>query len=319
MGFSTIKYGRALGSFALITLVYFFIFIWADAKASLIDQVSRFYLILPTLFFISFISYVIRFIRWSWLLKRAGFSMGLWRGFLIYISGFAFTATPGKVGELVRIRYLSPIGIPPAAAVGVFVFERSVDLVSVLMLSAIAITNIKIFLFILIFVASFLSVIYFFAYRADLPIKASNWFFNKAFFRLAKIILTFGNGLSYSRGWINLRDLSAAFFFGLLAWGITSYNFMLMLGYLDIHISPLVSFSIYPLAMLGGAASMIPGGLGSTEALIIVLLMSHGVLLGLASVAAIGIRLVTIWFSILIGFIGLVTLEVLGKKESTIK
>lgn len=319
MEFSTAKYGRALCSFVLITLIYFFIVVWVDAKTSLFDQVSRFYLILPTLFLLSFVSYVIRFIRWMWLLKRVGFSMSLWRGFLIYISGFAFTATPGKVGELVRIRYLSPVGIPPEAAIGVHIFERSVDLVSVLMLSAIALANVKIFLFMLIFVASFLAVIYFFAHRADLLIEVSNWFSNKAFFRLSKIILILGNGLSYSRGWINIRDLSMALFFGLLAWGITSYTFMLILVYLDIYISPLASFSIYPLAMLGGAASMIPGGLGSTEALIVVLLMSHGVLLALASVAAIGIRLVTIWFSILIGFIGLVTLEVLGKKESTIK
>lgn len=51
--------------------------------------------------------------------------------------------------------------------------------------------------------------------------------------------------------------------------------------------------SVYPTAMLAGAASMIPGGMGSTETTIVFLLMSTDskVLLSTAALAAVGIRL----------------------------
>jgi len=67
--------------------------------------------------------------------------------------------------------------------------------------------------------------------------------------------------------------------------------------------------SIYPLSMLAGAASMLPGGVGSTEVTIVGLLSMHDVPIGLATLAAVGIRLSSLWFAVVCGFMSLLGME----------
>src|SRR5690606_16572940 len=85
--------------------------------------------------------------------------------------------------------------------------------------------------------------------------------------------------------------------------------FAWLLTALDVQVAPAQALATYPLAMLAGAASMIPGGLGSTEAAIIALLASFGVAAGPSTVAAIGIRLATLWFAIVLGMLSITVLE----------
>jgi len=304
------KYGPAVWSFICLTFIYLFALIWMDSKSHLFNEVSKLATILPILFLISLASYGVRYARWHWLLKRAGSKIGLTKGFLAYLSGFAFTATPGKVGELIRIRYLAPMGIAPSLVLGAFIFERAFDLISVLLLSAVAISDPNIFLFVLGFVTILLLTLYFFARRPAFLLSASKWLLQKKCIRASRLISMLGEGLTFTLQWMNFINIGASLILGLVAWGLTSAAFLILLHYLGIALPFFTSFAIYPLAMLAGAASMIPGGLGSTEASITALLMLHGVSIGLAAVAAIGIRLATIWFAILIGFISLMLLEI---------
>ena len=48
---------------------------------------------------------------------------------------------------------------------------------------------------------------------------------------------------------------------------------------------------------------MLPGGMGSTEATLVLLLKMDGVPVLVGALAAVGIRLVTLWFAMLIGMI----------------
>lgn len=61
---------------------------------------------------------------------------------------------------------------------------------------------------------------------------------------------------------------------------------------------------------LAGAASMLPGGVGSTEAALVALLSLFEVPMGIAILAAVGIRLATMWFAVLCGLCALGILEV---------
>jgi glycosyltransferase 2 family protein len=54
---------------------------------------------------------------------------------------------------------------------------------------------------------------------------------------------------------------------------------------------------------------MVPGGIGATEAAIVLLLMAQGVLLAPAALAAIAIRLSGLWFSIACGLVAATILE----------
>lgn len=61
--------------------------------------------------------------------------------------------------------------------------------------------------------------------------------------------------------------------------------------------------------MLSGAASMIPGGVGTTEVAIVAPLSTFVVPLDVATLSAIGICIASLWFSVFCGFLSLFSLE----------
>ncbi|MDP9123447.1 MAG: lysylphosphatidylglycerol synthase domain-containing protein, partial [Pseudomonadota bacterium] len=102
----------ALLGFLLLTALYVGALVWADMHHHVFDALAPLAAVLPSLLALSLFTYAARYVRWHWLLARAGHATPAFSGFLAYLAGFAFTATPGKVGELVRIRYFAPWGVP---------------------------------------------------------------------------------------------------------------------------------------------------------------------------------------------------------------
>jgi len=87
--------------------------------------------------------------------------------------------------------------------------------------------------------------------------------------------------------------------------GFCSLACVHLLHQLNILLPFQTALSLYPIAMLVGAASMLPGGIGSTEATLAFLLTSGGAPLATATAAAICVRIATLWFSIVLGFISI--------------
>jgi uncharacterized protein (TIRG00374 family) len=308
------KVRRALIGFFAITFVYLLALVWADSRNHIFSELSKLLSIMPTLLGLSLLSYLVRYLRWYWLLSRAGNKTNVVSGYLAYLSGFAFTATPGKVGELLRIRYLAPQGVPPYRVLAAFIYERAFDLIAVLLLSAFAISSKDAFVLALGFVVIFLTVIGLAVLNPAWLTRASAYLRFHRQKKLARISITLRNGLSGCRIWATPLDVLVSLVFGVLSWSITSFSFVLLLSHLGVLIPTLSALAIYPLAMLAGAASMLPGGIGSTEATIVALLSLFEVSLGTATLAAIGIRFASLWFAVLCGFISLVTLEYLARK-----
>lgn len=61
--------------------------------------------------------------------------------------------------------------------------------------------------------------------------------------------------------------------------------------------------------MLIGALSFVPGGVGTTEAAIVLMLGATGVPMETALTVAIGIRLVSLWLAVLVGMLAMLALE----------
>ncbi|MBW8305975.1 MAG: hypothetical protein K0M46_03785 [Thiobacillus sp.] len=86
---------------------------------------------------------------------------------------------------------------------------------------------------------------------------------------------------------------------------MTAFAFFVFL--LGISLPLLASLAIYPTAMPAGAASIQPGGLGSTEA--VVLHCGGDGRVGIAgAIAAIGIPLATLWFALFLGLFAMIWL-----------
>jgi uncharacterized protein (TIRG00374 family) len=308
------KIGTALIGFLLLSIFYLAMLVWADSKNQVLSLLPRLAHAIPILMGISLCSYCFRYLRWRWLLRRSGYPVAWAYGFISYIAGFAFTATPGKVGELIRIRYFTKVGVPQNISFGAFVYERALDLIVVLALASLAISRKDLLMIAIIFVFIFIALLAIIACNSKLLTHVSTVFKGRSWFRLEKIALTIRDGLVSCRSWFTPLDLAVSIGLGLAAWGITSCAFMWLLDDLAISISPQSAFSIYPLAMLAGAASMLPGGVGSTELTIVILLGFYGVASATAVLAAVGIRFATIWFSVLAGFVCMGLLDIKFRK-----
>lgn len=303
------KLSKAVVGFLLLTCFYLGLLLWVDAKNHVLTQINLLVHAIPFLLGISLASYLLRYLRWYWILARSGYQVDWLYGFIAYLSGFAFTATPGKVGELIRIRYFSLVGVPANISLGAFIYERALDLIVVLLLASLVISRSDLLILAVSFVVIFIGLLVGIALNPKILTKASEFLIAYSWVKLAKLILIVRDGLSSCRFWCKPLDLIVSIGCGIFAWALTSYGFMWLLNDLGLSIRPLDAFAIYPLAMLAGAASMLPGGAGSTELSIVLLLGIYGVSVSIATIAAIGIRFTTIWFAVLTGFICLGILE----------
>ena len=296
---------------AAITIIYILILFSLDATGITLPAFTEILPLLPVMIVLSLMSYGIRYLRWTWLLRRAGYATHWWPGYLAYLSGFAFTTTPGKIGELVRIRYLERQGVRAALVLSAFIYERAWDLLAVLVLAALSINNVG-FLFGMVFVMLFLIVLGI-AVHYPQPLGCIAAWLEKrpqvCLTRLAQVVYTLRDGLLGCRAWFTALDMLVSSMLGLAAWSMVALSFTWLIHGLDLPIPLTSALSMYPLAMLVGAASMLPGGLGTTEASLVALLSSYSVGLGLAALAAITIRLTSMWLAVLCGMFAIFLLE----------
>ena len=111
--------------------------------------------------------------------------------------------------------------------------------------------------------------------------------------------------LAHARGCLTPVPLMIGLVTGIVAWLAESWGFAILLGALGHPLPLATAFSIYAFSMLTGAVSFLPGGLGGSEAAMIVLLRLAGVPIGIAVSGTLLIRLATLWFAVLLGIVAL--------------
>jgi uncharacterized protein (TIRG00374 family) len=104
------------------------------------------------------------------------------------------------------------------------------------------------------------------------------------------------------------RLLAFASALSLLAWIAEAWSFYLVLQWMGADVGPMLAMSFYAIAMLAGALSFMPGGIGGAEATMIALLSLVGVGSTEAVAATVVIRLTTLWFAVGLGAFCLVRL-----------
>lgn len=282
---------------------------WFDRDKYIQAQLAELKLPLVGALVLVFLTYGIRYYRWRYLLLRQGASFPDHHGFLAYLSGFAFTVTPGKTGELIRIRYYRQLGVAPERTFGVFVFERALDLLVILLLSLFAAALAPSFgtlaIAVLIFVAALFVAALWPASRRMLTGFAAR-LPGEPLRRLATFLLRgvdeLGRFLRPVEGLVGLLT-------GTLAWLLTSSIFVGIVHTMGLDLPWPVVLGIYPLAMLVGALSFVPGGVGTTELAIVLMLGQFGIEARDAIAVAVGVRLVTLWFAVAVGILAILLLE----------
>lgn len=304
------RFGKVLAGYGLILLLYLVVLLMADKSKGFFVYGPVALAQLPVLMSLALLSYGLRYTRWYCLLKWSGYPGPVLSGWWAYLSGFALTATPGKVGELLRIRYFGRLGVSADRVMSAFVFERALDLAVVFVLAAMFIADERMFWLAASFVSLFLVALVVAGLYPEILMRLSVFCVQKQWIRSSRLFEFLANVLQGCRAWIKPWPMVISLIIGAAAWLLTSFAFVYLLDRLHIQMPWLAALSTYPMAMLAGASSMLPGGVGSTEAAIVFQLKWHDIDTAAALLVAVVIRLGTMWFSVFCGFAAILIQEV---------
>lgn len=250
---------------------------------------------------LSLCNYVLRGARWHLFCRALAIRIGLLRNLMIYLAGLAMTATPGRVGELVRLRWLGRESGAPIEVTGpLIVLDRAADLVAIAVLLALCLligagVTGGVPAVILALGAAFVATRPR-LFRAGIELA---WRIVGRWPRLfAKARRAAGSLAPFSKPGVAAPMLVL----GLLGWLAEGWSFHLLLVWMGADIGLGTAVAIFVLATLTGGATGMPGGLGGAEVAMIALLGLQGVPLEIATPATAIIRLTTLWFAIVIGF-----------------
>lgn len=257
---------------------------------------------------LSLINYALRFGRWHGYLCWLGDRIGLLRDGFIYIAGFALTTTPGKAGEGMRSVYLARHGVPYAHSLAAFFAERFIDLLTIALLSLLVLVAFSDYMWWVIAPLAVLAALLFAIRQRRLLAYMQRRTANPD-----GTLQTLLHGLisAWDRAFALLghRPLYAGLAVGLLAWAAEGLSLYVIAHGLDIELALSTAIGIYAISMLVGALSFIPGGLGSTEAVMVLLLKLSGVDATTALAMTLIARVATLWFAVLLGLLCLGTIE----------
>ncbi|MDA0191408.1 MAG: lysylphosphatidylglycerol synthase transmembrane domain-containing protein, partial [Proteobacteria bacterium] len=249
---------------------------------------------------LSLLNYLLRFVRWGRYLALLDAPVA-WRiNLAAYFAGFALTTSPGKLGETLRSVLLKPHGVPPAASLAAFFAERASDLLSILVLAALGLWAYAparpVIGVALAFVALALLAVQWTALIAAIDRRAQ-----ARGGRLARLVVKLCEIVLHFRRCFSLPAMSMGLALGVVAWLAEGIGFWWLLVALDHPLPLTTAIFIYAFAMLVGGLSFLPGGLGSSEAVMIGLLSLQGLPEPAAVTATLICRLATLWFAVALG------------------
>jgi HAD superfamily hydrolase (TIGR01490 family) len=250
------------------------------------------------------LGYGIRYGRWRLLLHALQQHPPISADARIWMGSYAFTATPGKSGEAVRSLLLKQeCGVPVPPTLMALVVERLTDSLAVLLL---LLVNLPLLLRWQVPLAVPIGIGVAAVIGGWLVLR-SPWAKNQlktSAKRLLprKLASAGGEGLAALRQLLQPAVLLRATLIGALAWSLEGVSLWLLLRGMGMEAVGIGGATIaHTAAGLLGALTLLPGGLGSTEAGTVGLLALQGVGVAAALPATLLIRLMTLWFATALG------------------
>jgi len=261
---------------------------------------------------LSLLNYVLRIVRWRSYLAHLGHVLTFRFAALTFTAGFAFTLSPGKVGEMVRARYYKNMGVPFSHVAAAFFTERLIDLLAMVTVALLAVASLAdSYRWVLWGTVGGMGLILFllaglswdrlervFMRRQDLPERLRH--------AGAGICRMFGS----ARALLRIDMLLLGFALALAAWSVEGIGLKVIAGMIPSpHLELSAALGIYSVAIIIGALSFLPGGLGSTEAVMVALLVAYGYSMPDAMLPTLVCRLLTLWFAVGLGWLAVLVLR----------
>jgi uncharacterized membrane protein YbhN (UPF0104 family) len=244
-----------------------------------------------------------RFLRWLFLARALGVALSPREALLYYGAGLGMTLTPGRIGETLRLWFIHKRhGMPYRRLAALYVADRIADATTYLLMLTIA---------------SALSVQLLAAIWAPLLVLAAiiGGIVNP---KLLLGLLGFGYGIA-RRGrptllWLRRVVRNTATLFrpavflpalamGFVGWCAAPVVLSFALSRMGVDLGVVAAGAIYAASSLTGGATMLPGGLGGTEVVMVGLLIAAGVPLDAAVSATVATRITFLWLPVCLGFL----------------
>lgn len=255
---------------------------------------------------LSLVNYGFRALRWHLFTRALRLPTTLIQDTRHYFGGFSMTVTPARLGELIRIRWLSrETGAAPEVTAPLLLADRAGDLAAMGVLLAVAAalspltdTHIALPVAALAFAVALLATRPGLLRRTALLLYRTTGLAPRLFARARRA----GRSLAaFSTG----PCLLSALALGVIGWLAEGYAFYLLLAWLGADVALTTAVAIFLFATLAGGLTGAPGGLGGAELAMVALLGLEGVPPEVAVPATLVIRVTTLWFAIAIGLLAL--------------
>jgi uncharacterized protein (TIRG00374 family) len=297
---------KILLSVAFGAVIFLAFSIYADFDMLLIafGEFNWFYF--PLILALSMANYITRFYKWEYYRKLLYIKLKTKISFLIFMSTFVMSVTPGKMGEVLK-SYLvkEENGTPVSRSAPIILAERLTDFISVVLLciagafvfdygQGIIIATGLVFIIMVILISSkrfSLSVIRFLE-----KIKLLN-----------KVARHFHTAYESIYTLVRIKPLVIATVISALAWFFECVGLFIILrvfaGTTHIEVNLLIATFIYGFSTIVGSIAMLPGGLGATEASLTGLLVLLDIPKNISVASTFIIRVATLWFAVFVGII----------------
>lgn len=281
-------------------LIYIAIAFLADLEEILAVGGTFPWVLFPLIMALALGNFLIRSVRWHMYLRAISIKISLKDSAVVFFSGLAMSVTPGKFGELLKAQYIKNInGTQRRKTAPVIVAERLTDLIGVLVLASFGIFrfNYGEVVFYVVLAVIVISLIVISSRSLSLwcisllkPVP----FLGK---RVKKIEEAYHNISALTQPF----RLLTATLLSVVAWSFEGFGFYLVINSLGLQLDLQTALFIYAFAILVGAVSMLPGGLGATEGTMAGLLVLLNVAAAQAVLATLITRLATLWFAVALG------------------
>lgn len=267
------------------------------------------------------LNYGFRFLKWQYYLRVLRIDgVGIVDSLLIFLSGFVLTITPGKIGEVFKSAVLHEThDIAPERSAPIVVAERLTDVIGVVVLIALGSASFEGGLFWALVGLVLVCVGLVFILWS----RPAEWLLQRLETGWMKALVPkLRTALGELRRLSTPTTLLVPALLSVVAWsleGIALYVLLVGFGQ-QVLLAPACFF--YATATLAGAVTPVPGGLGVTETLIQQQLVRLGGLsAGAATSSMLLVRLATLWWAVLLGFVALGVLRLrfpnlLGTRQS---
>ena len=268
-------------------------------------------------------SYGLRVFRWHTLVRRLVPDLPLTVSGYTQVVGFAFSASPGRVAELYKLKLLErSTRIPVAQSLPAAIVERITDAAAFGLLVVIGgIFNWSDALdqrgtpwwLVLLTGLTILTLVGYASRRQPLARRLARSVANvwatriqhwarivPGFNRVTGVLTQLGSGSSKVISPVSVGIALACVILGRLGDGIILYQIARTVGYPVPYSMALIMIGS---AGLAGGITLAPGGFGTTEATLVGLIVARGAPLGVAMVTAFGARALIFWFWVILGLL----------------